>query len=110
MRISAPLRMVCIAAAVAAAGCGEQTPEDPGKAALESRCARCHGIGETDASAHAEAPPFRDIVKRYPPESLAEALAEGIVTGHPDMPEFVLTPTEIGDVIDYLTTLTPGRS
>ncbi|AHB48326.1 cytochrome C [Hyphomicrobium nitrativorans NL23] len=110
MRISASLRILCIAMAAAAAGCGEATPDDPGKAVLESRCARCHGIGETDASAHAEAPPFRDVVKRYPPESLAEALAEGITTGHPDMPEFVLAPAEIGAVIDYLTTLTPNRS
>ncbi len=108
MKISAPLRIVGLAMAIGAAGCGEQTPVDPGKAALESRCARCHAIGETDTSAHAEAPPFRDIVKRYPPEALGEALAEGIATGHPDMPEFVLAPAEIGAVIDYLTTLTPN--
>lgn len=110
MRIPAALRALCMALPLAAAACAEVTPEDPGKAALQSRCARCHAIGEADTSAHAEAPPFREIVKRYPPESLAEALAEGIVTGHPDMPEFVLTPTEIGAVIDYLTTLTPNPS
>ena len=32
-------------------------------------------------------------------------LAEGIVTGHADMPEFVLTPDEIGAVISYLESL-----
>lgn len=109
MRSPVAQRALCVAIALATAACTEQTPEDPGRAALESRCARCHAIGETDTSAHGEAPPFRDIVKRYPPESLAEALAEGIVTGHPDMPEFVLSPGEIGAVIDYLTTLVPNR-
>ena len=36
------------------------------------------------------APPFRDLPKRYPVENLAEALAEGIVTGHPARPRFIL--------------------
>lgn len=78
---------------------------DKGRHALESRCSRCHAIGLEGASPHAEAPPFRDVVKRYPPESLEESLAEGITSGHPDMPEFVLAPDEIGAVIAYLNTL-----
>lgn len=107
MRLPPAQRVLCIAMTIATAACSE-TPGDPGKLALESRCARCHAIGADDTSPHAEAPPFRDIVKRYPPESLGEALAEGIVTGHPEMPQFVLAPAEIGAVIDYLTTLSPG--
>ena len=30
---------------------------------------------------------LRDVHKRYPVENLAEALAEGIITGHPGKPE-----------------------
>ena len=41
----------------------------------------------------------------YPVESLEEALAEGISTGHPTMPEFRLDPDQIGDVIAYLKSL-----
>ena len=37
--------------------------------------------------------------------NLAEALAEGIVTGHPSMPEFRLDPGQAQDVISYLKTL-----
>jgi hypothetical protein len=51
------------------------------------------------------APPFRTLHRRYPVDSLAEALAEGIVTGHPMMPEFQLDPGQVGDVIAYLKTL-----
>ena len=38
------------------------------------------------------APPFRLLPQRYPVEHLAEALAEGIVTGHPAMPQFKFHP------------------
>lgn len=93
--------------AAAGSGCSEAPAINKGKAVLESRCSRCHAIGLEDASAHASAPPFREVVRRYPPESLAESLAEGIDTGHPDMPQFVLDPGEIGAVIDYLNTLVP---
>lgn len=81
------------------------TTVDKGRHALDSRCARCHAIGPDGNSAHPQAPPFRDIVKRYPPEDLEESLAEGITSGHPDMPEFVLAPDEIADVMAYLHTL-----
>ena len=60
-----------------------------------------------DSSHHEEAPPFRVVVTRYPPEDLAEALAEGIVSGHPDMPEFVFQPDEIEAILAYLGTLMP---
>lgn len=83
----------------------EPSLADKGRRALETRCSRCHAIGLEGASPHAEAPPFRDVVKRYPPESLEESLAEGITSGHPDMPEFVLAPDEIAAVVTYLHTL-----
>ncbi|WP_291181218.1 cytochrome c [Hyphomicrobium sp.] len=83
----------------------QPSPVEEGRHALDTRCARCHAIGAEGASPHAEAPPFREIVKRYPPENLEESLAEGITSGHPDMPEFILTPEEIGAVVAYLNTL-----
>jgi cytochrome c len=78
-----------------------------GRAILEANCARCHAIGMDDTSHHEEAPPFRVVVTRYPPEDLAEALAEGIISGHPDMPEFVFQPDQIEAILAYLDTLTP---
>jgi mono/diheme cytochrome c family protein len=75
---------------------------------LNANCGRCHATGEDDASKHTEAPPFRVVVTRYPPENLAEALAEGIVSGHPDMPEFVFQPAEIEAILAYLGTLAPA--
>jgi cytochrome c len=47
--------------------------------------------------------------ERYPVESLAEALSEGIVTGHPTMPEFRLDVAQINDFIAFLKTLERPR-
>jgi cytochrome c len=76
-----------------------------GKIFLEQTCSGCHAVGATGDSPLAKAPTFRDIVQRYPPEDLEESLAEGIVTGHPDMPQVELDPKTIADVIAYLDAL-----
>ena len=70
-----------------------------------ANCARCHAIDKISPSPLALAPPFRDLHLRYPVESLAESLAEGIVTGHQNMPEFRLDPGQVGDFIDFLKSL-----
>jgi len=76
-----------------------------GKVLVEKNCAGCHATGASGASPHPEAPAFRVLHLRYPIESLAEALAEGISTGHLDMPEFVATPKQIDAVIAYIGSL-----
>ncbi len=87
------------------AAVADETDIERGKRVLDANCSRCHAIGPEGASHHPEAPPFREVVKRYPPETLAEALAEGISSGHPDMPEFVFEPGDIGAIIAYLNSL-----
>jgi mono/diheme cytochrome c family protein len=81
------------------------TAEQRGHAYARSHCARCHAIDQTGQSAFSAAPPFRTLHQRYPIETLGEALAEGINTGHPAMPEFRLEPDEIHDLLSYLRTL-----
>lgn len=76
-----------------------------GKRFVEQNCARCHAIGKFDKSKHADAPTFREISTYYPLDGLEEGFAEGIVTGHPDMPVFTLEPIQIADVIAYMETL-----
>ncbi len=81
-----------------------------GKALAERLCARCHAVGATDKSALPKAPSFRDIANRYSVWTLQEALAEGIVTAHEAMPEFVLNPDEIVDLLTYMDTFTIKKS
>lgn len=74
-----------------------------GQQLADRLCAACHATGRTGESPMAKAPAFRTLSKRYPVDSLAEALAEGIRTGHEGMPEFTLSPAEIGAFLSYLS-------
>ena len=47
----------------------------------------------------------RSLGKRYPIESLEEALGEGIMSGHPDMPEFKFDADDVGAIIAYLKSI-----
>jgi len=93
-----------------AAAAAQSQPDDriaTGRALLENSCARCHSIDRTGASPFEPAPPFRTLGARYPLENLEEALAEGILGGHPAMPEFVFEPDQIDAIIAYLKSLQP---
>lgn len=81
-----------------------------GRAIATEHCARCHATGSEGASPHEKAPPFRLVVERYPSEDLAEALAEGIVTGHKDMPIFVFDPPAIEAFLAYLDSFGPSTA
>lgn len=86
----------------------EKSDDNPitiGHTLLRENCARCHAIDATGLSADRKAPPFREVVKKYDPAALEEALAEGIVTGHNNMPEFEFEPDQIAAIIAYLDTL-----
>jgi mono/diheme cytochrome c family protein len=82
------------------------TPDQQrGKTFARTHCARCHSIDRTTQSRLKIAPPFRTLHNRYPVETLGEALAEGIYTGHAAMPAFELDPDQIHDLLSYLKTL-----
>ena len=84
---------------------GQSSPSARGEKIAQRLCARCHAIGEVGTSPMGLAPPFRDLSKRYPIESLAEALAEGIVVGHPAMPRFTFEPREIDALLTFISGL-----
>jgi mono/diheme cytochrome c family protein len=76
-----------------------------GEALLSHDCGPCHATGPTGESPRKEAPAFRTLGQRYPVESLEEALGEGIITGHPDMPEFKFDADDVGAIIAYLKSI-----
>lgn len=91
--------LVAVATAVASEASAQT---DAGQALLSKNCGRCHGILPGQASRHPAAPTFQRVMKRYPASMLAEALAEGLSTGHPDMPEFSFSPDQVAAIIRYL--------
>lgn len=91
---------------LAARPASSDTPSEMrGRTFARIHCAQCHSIDRTTPSPLRIAPPFRTLHQRYPIETLAEALAEGISTGHPTMPEFRLEPDQINDLLSYLKSL-----
>jgi cytochrome c len=102
--------LVALAALASALSLGqalavEKDLTNKGKALVKENCSRCHAIGKDGNSPHPEAPPFRTLSSRYPIEDLSESLAEGIVSGHPDMPIFVFSPPDVEAIIDYLQSI-----
>ena len=99
------------------AGAHAQAPVSSERAALiaegrgiaERNCSTCHAIGTSGESRNSEAPPFRTLSENYPVNSLEEAFAEGILVGHPAMPEFRLEPHQIDAIVAYLESIQERR-
>jgi cytochrome c len=90
---------------VSAAAAEDMSALHRGEALLVRNCSRCHAIGSIGDSRHPQAPLFRALAKRYPVESLEEALGEGIISGHPDMPEFRFNGEDVGAIVIYLKSI-----
>jgi mono/diheme cytochrome c family protein len=111
--------ILCAAALLTAGGLAPETasppaaPAEPGPLPAPERghalvvrdCGRCHAVEATGASPFQAAPPFRTLHDHYPLESLEEALAEGIISGHPDMPEVAYSASEVAEVIAWMKSL-----
>lgn len=102
MRRSLTIAVLTLALASSAAA---QSPPIRGEELVGRYCGGCHAVGREGASREPAAPPFRELHRRYDPELLAEALAEGLLTGHPLMPEFRFPPADVRAVIDYLKSI-----
>lgn len=107
VRSAAVLASLALAAGLAAASAAaaEETPVQRGFSIVQRNCSMCHAIGLADASPNPQAPLFRELHKRYPIRNLEEALGEGILTGHPQMPEFVFGPEDVEAIMQYLESI-----
>lgn len=93
---------LAVATGAAAADRGEL---QRGETLVQRHCAACHAVGRAGASPDTAAPPFRELHSRYRIDDLAEGLAEGLLTGHPAMPEFVFAPKDVAAIIAYLKSI-----
>lgn len=91
-----------------------------GRMIAERSCGGCHSTSDAP-SRLADAPPFRELHRRYEgPGGLEALLSEGMLTpeasleegvlpGHPRMPMVALTSGEREDLAAYLRSLEPVR-
>jgi cytochrome c len=101
MRLPLTLTMLTTMAGLAVTPALAQD-EALGRTLVSTYCGGCHAIERVGSSPYSGAPPFRDLHLRYDVETLSEALVEGLVSGHPDMPEFAFEPHEAAAIIAYL--------
>ena len=90
---------------VLALACPAAAEPDRGEVLLRRHCGGCHAVGRAGESRKPPAPPLRELHKRYAPAVLGEALAEGLLTGHPLMPEFRFEPDDVRAIIRYLDSI-----
>lgn len=106
--LSGTMRGALAVAALGLAGgpaLGQDAQVAQGHEIVQRNCGMCHAVGRADASPNSAAPAFRELHKRYPIDNLSEALAEGILTGHPQMPEFAFPPEQVTAIISYLKSI-----
>ena len=81
-----------------------------GKQLVQMACVSCHAIEADASSPHPDAAPLARLSENYPVALLDEAFAEGIMVGHPDMPEFKLLPEDVRALIGYLESIQANRA
>ena len=101
-------RTILAAAVALAAAMQPATAADDlklGETLLARHCGACHAVGKSGDNPQKDAPALRTLSSRYPVEALEEALGEGFMSGHPDMPEFKFDADDVGAIIAYLKSI-----
>lgn len=94
------------AAALAADG---QPRLSRGQAIAEAQCGACHAVGLSDPSPTRinVNTAFRDLHKRYPIPMLVNAIRDGVIEGHDEMPAFRFSQSAMTDLLMYIDSLSP---
>ncbi len=87
------------------------TPDqvEAGQRIVELKCVSCHAVRSEDKSHNPLAPPLRTLAERYPVTGLEEAFAQGVMVGHPNMPDFRFDREQIKSILAYLESIQTRR-
>src|SRR5947209_1865738 len=89
------IALFALALAPAAASAQDTQTLARGRLLVQRYCAGCHSVTRSGHSPRDGAPAFRDLNQRYQPDDLAESLAEGILVGHPAMPQMAFPAADV---------------
>ncbi len=78
---------------------------EAGRRIVEFQCVSCHAVRAEDISHNPRAPALRTLAERYPVTGLEDAFAQGIMVGHPGMPEFRFDRDSIKAILAYLESI-----
>ncbi|HZZ32465.1 MAG TPA: cytochrome c [Phenylobacterium sp.] len=71
-------------------------------------CAGCHAVTSGERSPNVSAPGFNELRVRFNPISLERRLEVFPRHGHEGMPQPVMTPGDIADLVAYIQSLEPS--
>jgi mono/diheme cytochrome c family protein len=93
-----------LVAAIVGFGLGEAKADARrGRVFAEQWCSECHAVAPNDAAGDPAAPDFPEIAEE--PSATAYALRVFLRTPHVTMPNFILVPDDIEDIISYILSL-----
>jgi mono/diheme cytochrome c family protein len=76
-----------------------------GRVLAEQRCSQCHGVKSGEKSPNAAAPSFTDVADE--PSLTEYTLRVFLQTPHPTMPNLIIKPDEMDDIVSYIVSLKP---
>jgi len=107
MSMQGIVRMLLAMAAIIVLAGREEAKADAtrGRTLAEQWCSQCHGVRQP--SANSEAPPFSAIAAE--PSATEYTLRTFLRVPHPTMPNFILKPDDIDDIVGYILSLKPQK-
>jgi mono/diheme cytochrome c family protein len=103
MRRLAILTLILLFGALSSVAAQEAGEPQAGAAYAKQYCAKCHAIADEDPSPEHTAPPFKDVANIS--GMTATALTVWLQTSHPTMPNIILEPNDMSNVVAYILSL-----
>jgi mono/diheme cytochrome c family protein len=109
MNMPGIIRALLVIAAILVLASPEDAKADAarGQGLAEQWCSQCHGVRPSQPSANSDAPSFSAIAAE--PSATQYALRTFLRVPHPTMPNFILKPDDIDDIVGYITSLKPQK-
>jgi mono/diheme cytochrome c family protein len=103
MRRLAILTLILLFAALSSVTAQETGDPQAGAAYGKQYCAKCHAIADEDASPEHTAPRWKDVANTS--GMTGTALRVWLQSSHPTMPNIILEPNDMSNVIAYILSL-----
>jgi cytochrome c len=108
MRIDRRSAFLTIVLAIALTGVETaKADQSRGRVLAEQRCSQCHGVKRGAKSPNVAAPSFTDVADE--PSLTEYTLRVFLRTPHPTMPNLIITPDEMDDIVSYIVSLKRKR-
>lgn len=98
--------LLCLGLLAVAPAAAQELPGDPyvGERIARQECARCHAVERGEYQLLLLAPPSFQALANNPEHTVA-VFRILLTTPHQDMPDLILDPAEIDDVVSYVMSL-----